>query len=78
MRIQVFSEYYNLAQAGRVKPLACPMHPQEETIFSLVHKEENKKIVLHCYACGYKNISGQQLYDNLISLIASAKSEPEK
>lgn len=78
MLTQVFSEYLQMAQAGKLKFLACPMHPQEEAVFPLVHKEENEKIVLHCYACGYKNTAGQQLYDNLISLIASAKSEPEK
>jgi hypothetical protein len=70
MKIQVFSEYYNLAQAGRVKPLACPMHQEHEpAVFPLIHAEENDKIVLHCLACGYKNIAGQQLYKNIIEQI---------
>jgi Tat protein secretion system quality control protein TatD with DNase activity len=73
MRIQVFSEYLQLAQAGKVKFLACPMHPTEEAIFQLTHQEENDKIVLHCFACGYKNIAGYYLYNNLISLIEAAK-----
>jgi len=79
MRIQVFSEYLQLAQAGKVVFLACPMHPQEEAIFPLLHKEENEKIVLHCSACGYKNTVGYILYNNLLKLIEAAKmSEPEK
>ena len=78
MKIQIFSQYYNLSQAGWVKPLACPMHKEETAIFPLVHQEVNEKISLYCLACGYKNYPGQQFYDNLISLIASAKNEPKK
>jgi hypothetical protein len=70
MMIQVFSEYYNLAQEGRVKPLSCPMHKEDpDLIFQLVHKEENDKIVLYCLACSYKIVVGQQLYDNVVSKI---------
>jgi len=70
MKIQVFSQYYNLAQAGRVEPLACPMHKSEEPIiFTLIHKEENNKIMLQCIACGYKNFVGQQLYENILKRI---------
>ena len=49
------------------------MHPTEEAIFQLTHQEENDKIVLHCFACGYKNTAGYYLYNNLISLIEAAK-----
>ena len=79
MRIQVFSEYLQLAQAGRVNFLACPMHEEDKlVIFELLHKEENGKIVLYCLACGYKNIAGLTLYNNLITLIKAQLSEPEK
>jgi len=78
MRIQVFSEYLQLAQAGKVDFLACPMHTQEEAIFPLSHKLEEDKIVLHCLACGYKNTAGYTLYINLIKLIKAQLSEPEK
>ena len=70
MKIQVFSEYYNLSQAGRVKPLACPMHQEHEpAVFPLIHAEEKDQIVLHCLACGYKNTAGEQLYKNIIEQI---------
>ena len=70
MKIQVFSQYYNLAQAGRVKPLACPMHSEDkDAVFYLIHTEKNSKVMLHCLACGYKNMAGQQLYENLIEQI---------
>jgi hypothetical protein len=76
MKIQIFSEYYNLAQAGRVKPLACPMHPEDQEItFQLIHKEENDKVVLQCLACGYKNMPGQQFYENLIERIKRATND---
>ena len=78
MRIQVFSEYLQLAQAGKVNFLACPMHKNEEATFPLIHQLEEEKIVLHCYACGYKNIAGSTLYNNLITLIKAQMSEPEK
>lgn len=78
MRIQVFSEYLQLAQAGKVNFLACPMHKSEEAIFPLSHQQEEHKIVLHCYACGYKNTAGLTLYNNLITLIEAKMSEPEK
>jgi hypothetical protein len=78
MRIQVFSEYLQLAQAGKVDFLACPMHKQEKAIFPLSHNLEEDNIVLHCYACGYKNIAGLTLYNNLITLIKAQLSEPEK
>ena len=76
MKIQIFSQYYNLGQAGRVKPLACPMHIEDpDVIFPLIHKYENDKIVLQCLACGYKNIAGQQLYENIIEQIKKIKNE---
>lgn len=78
MRIQVFSEYLQLAQAGKVDFLACPMHTTEEAVFPLTHQLEEDKIVLHCYACGYKNTAGYTLYNNLIKLIEAQMSEPEK
>jgi hypothetical protein len=72
MLIQVFSKYYNLAQAGRVTPLACPDHYDEtgqfqKALYWLMHKEEDTKIVLYCTACGYKQIAGLQLYQNIIN-----------
>jgi DNA primase len=69
MQIQVFSEYLQLAQAGRVNFLACPMHQDQEAIFPLTHQQEEDKIVLHCFACGYKNTAGSTLYNNLVELI---------
>jgi len=73
MKIQIFSQYYNLAQAGRVKPLACPNHKNDyvihEITYWLVHKEQDDKVVLYCTACGYEQIAGLQLYENLIEQI---------
>ena len=74
MKIQVFSQYYNLAQAGRVKPLACPMHPSDEPIYPLIHTEENYRIVLQCLSCGYKNMVGQQLYENILERIKKVEN----
>jgi hypothetical protein len=74
MKIQVFSEYYNLAQEGALKVLSCPQHKEDEpAIFPLVHKEENDKIVLQCLACDYNVTAGQQLYENILSKIAEVK-----
>jgi DNA-directed RNA polymerase subunit M/transcription elongation factor TFIIS len=70
MKIQVFSQYYNLAQAGRVKPLACPNHKSEEASYNLIHKlDNNDNIVLHCLSCGYSQTAGIQLYENILSEI---------
>ena len=77
MKIQVFSQYYNLAQAGRVKPLACPMHKEEpDLIYELMHLEdENERIVLHCLACGYSQTAGLQLYENILDKIKKVENE---
>jgi hypothetical protein len=76
MKIQVFSQYYNLAPAGKLDFLACPMHKEDpEVIFPLIHKDENEKIVLHCLACGYKNLAGLQLYENMIEKIKKVENE---
>jgi hypothetical protein len=78
MKIQVFSQYYNLAQAGRVKPLACPNHKSDyiisEAIYWLMHEEQDDKIVLYCTACGYKQIVGLQLYENILNKIKEVKN----
>lgn len=74
MRIQVFSEYLQLAQAGRVNFLACPMHTEEEAIFPLNHSlTDQDKVLLECFACGYKNIAGQTLYNNILESIKNVK-----
>jgi uncharacterized Zn finger protein len=54
-----------MAQEGKVDFLSCPLHTEEEAVFELMHREENDKVVLDCYACGYKKIVGQELYDNI-------------
>jgi hypothetical protein len=77
MHIQVFSEYYNMAQAGKVDFLACPMHKEEDAIFQLVHQDENDKIILNCFACGYKITAGVVLYETILARIAEA-NESEK
>ena len=70
MRLQVFSEYLQQAQAGNVEFLACPMHKNDEpTVFQLTHLQENDKVVLQCFACDYKIVAGQQLYENIIEQI---------
>ena len=57
MRIQVFSEYSKMVEAGRAKALLCPMH--EDQIFSLQHESGNNDIIiLKCYACRYSLIVG--------------------
>lgn len=76
MKIQVFSQYYNLAQAGRVKPLACPNHQSDYTfgpvIYWLSHKLVDDDIVLYCTACGYEQKAGLQLYENILKEIQNA------
>jgi hypothetical protein len=76
MKIQVFSQYYNLAQAGRVKPLACPNHKNDysfkDIVYCLVHKSVEDKVVLYCTACGYEQIAGLQLYENILKEISNA------
>ncbi len=75
MKIQVFSQYYNLAQEGRVEPLSCPMHKEyEPAIYPLIHKEINNRIILECLACGYKNLVGQQLYELIIKKIEKVEN----
>jgi len=76
MRLQVFSEYLQLAQAGKVNFLACPMHKEDEpAIFQLLHKEQDDKVVLYCLACGYKNIAGYQLYETIKERIKRVQNE---
>ena len=76
MKIQVFSEYLQLAQAGKVDFLACPMHPTElDAVFQLTHSAgENDNILLECYACGYKNIAGMQLYQTILGRIQAVEN----
>ena len=75
MRIQVFSEYYRLAQAGVVKAFACPMHKEDpEITFELTHMYKDDKVVLHCLACGYKIVAGQQLYEKITNKIRDIKN----
>ena len=79
MLIQVFSEYLQLAQVGKVNFLTCPMHPTEEATFPLVHNlTDQDQILLKCFACGYKSYVGQQMYDNLITIINAVNNEPKK
>jgi hypothetical protein len=76
MRLQVFSEYLQLAQAGKLDFLACPMHIEDKpAVFPLLHKEDGDKVVLYCLACSYKNIAGQQLYENIKEKIRRVNNE---
>lgn len=76
MEIQAFSTYLQLAQAGKVDFLACPMHIVDSpAIFPLLHKEENNKVVLHCLACGYKNTPGEQVHRYILDQIKKAENE---
>jgi len=78
MLIQVFSEYLKLAQAGKVHFLACPMHPMETAVFPLQHNLDKKdRIVLYCPACGFSDIPGRAMYDNIYTIVR-AYNEPEK
>jgi len=78
MKIQVFSQYYKLAQAGRVKPLACPNHKSDyvlsEVVYWLVHKLVDDKVMLYCTACGYEQTAGLQLYHNLVDRIRKVEN----
>lgn len=75
MRLQVFSEYLQMAQEGKVNFLSCPMHSLEEAVFPLVHKlNEEDKIMLHCMACGYKNLVGEETYNYILKII---ENEPK-
>ena len=73
MKIQIFSEYYNLAQAGRVKPLACANHKNDHpAIFWLMHKMVEEQIMIYCAACGYEQTAGIQLYENILKEVKKA------
>lgn len=78
MIIQVFSEYLQQAQAGNVEFLACPMHSQEEAAFPLIHSQTQEgHIMLQCYACGYKNIAGLTLYNNILDRLHKLRPKIE-
>lgn len=76
MKIQIFSQHYNLAKVGKVKPLACPNHKTDfsfnEVVYWLAHKQLDDNIVLYCTACGYEQIAGLQLYENILKEIKNA------
>jgi len=76
LRIQVFSQYYNLARAGKVQPLYCPNHKNDYSFrnvsYWLVHKLIDDKVFLYCTACGYEQKAGIQLYENLLKEISNA------
>ena len=76
MQIQVFSEYLQLAQAGKVDFLACPMHLTDiDTVFQLTHSLVGEdKVLLECYACGYKNMAGEQLYQTILGRIKAVEN----
>jgi hypothetical protein len=78
MKIQVFSQYYKMAQEGKVNFLFCPKHKDDYEIFNvryeLMHKEENDSIVLYCINCGYNQTAGLQLYENLIEKIKEVEN----
>jgi hypothetical protein len=81
MQIQVLSEYSRLAQAGRVKPLACPNHLEDKEItFELTHTlSEKEEIVLQCFACGYKHKISFYVYQDILNRVLEAhKNEPKK
>jgi len=76
MKIQVFSQYYNMARAGKVQPLFCPNHKKDHTFSDvscwLTHKMVEDDIVLYCTACGYEQKAGLQLYENILKEIKNA------
>jgi hypothetical protein len=81
MKIQLFSQYYRLAQEGKVNFLSCTNESHKEDIelfnvnFILSHKEVNDKVVLYCIACGYEQIAGLQLYENILNKIKEVENE---
>jgi len=78
MLIQVFSQYLQLAQEGKVDFLSCPQHKEEEAVFPLSHTMENDKVFLYCPACGYKNFPGLDLYNTIVAEITPLLNEPKK
>jgi len=81
MKIQVFSQYYKLATEGKVNFLSCPneSHKEDKKLFNAIyflhHKEVNDKIVLYCMSCGYEQIAGLQLYENILKKIEETENE---
>lgn len=67
MKIQIFSEYANMVEAGRAKALTCPMH--EEDIYNLYHELFEDKIILKCYACQHVITVGQNFYDIILDKV---------
>jgi hypothetical protein len=52
------------------------MHEEDKpVIFELVHNERDGRIVLQCFACGYKNYPGITLYNNLLDRLAALEQE---
>lgn len=81
MKVQVFSQYFKLAEEGKVNFLFCPNLSHTEDIanfdayFVLTHTEENGKVVLQCLACGYKQTAGIQLYENILQKIKEVEND---
>ena len=72
MRLQVFSQYYQLAEEGKVPYLSCPMHKDDlSAVFPLLHSmdEVNLKVMLQCKGCGYQQTAGLDLYNAILRRI---------
>jgi len=76
MRLQVFSEYLQQAQAGKVDFLACPYHTDDKpSVFPLVHSEQEDKIMLQCFACGFKMFAGLTLYNEILDKLSKLERD---
>jgi hypothetical protein len=65
MRIQVVSEYLNLAEEGLVPRIECPV--DQGLLFCNVDSDEN--IYFYCLSCSYKNYLGLEVYDKLERMV---------
>lgn len=70
MNIHIIVKYFELAEAGKVLPISCPMHEEfEPAEFFYKIKDEDKSIVLECLACGHKVIVGLSLYNSIEAIL---------
>lgn len=70
MNIHVVNEYFKLAEAGKVLPLSCPVHKEDEpAVFPYRVKDEGKDIILECLACGHKVTIGLTVYNSIEAIL---------
>lgn len=71
MKIQLVSEYINLAEEGLVPRIECPM--DQGLLKSNLDSDD--KIYLYCLSCSYKKEIGLDLYGKIREQLKSRTSK---